>query len=206
MKNELRILALAGMLVGACGFHAGEGAVKVGEPAPDFALLDSNGAERKLADFKGKIVVLEWHNHECPYVRKHYAGGNIPKLQREFTGKGIAWLSIISSAQGKQGYVNGEQANANMKNAKAAPTHVLLDPKGRVGRLYRAKTTPHMFVIDARGILRYHGAIDGISSADPGDIEKAENYVASALNSVMAGKDVKRAKTKPYGCSVKYAK
>ena len=149
---------------------------------------------------------MEWHNHECPFVKKHYKSGNIPELQEEYTAKNVIWLSIISSAEGKQGYVTGKEADKNMAKAGAGPTHVLLDPEGEVGRRYGAKTTPHMYVIDAQGLVRYQGAIDSIKSANPDDIADAENYVVSALDAVLAGKPVETTVTQPYGCSVKYAK
>lgn len=204
LKNRLAVLLGAGLIAAACTHDSIEAAVKIGEAAPGFSLPDSNGKERKLEDFKGKVVVLEWHNHECPYVRKHYGSGNIPKLQKDYGAKDVVWLTIISSAEGKQGYVTGKKANENMKKAKASPKHVLLDPEGKVGRLYGAKTTPHLYVIDKEGSLRYNGAIDSIASTDPDDIEEAENYAAKALESVLAGKEVATPLTRPYGCSVKY--
>ena len=144
-----------------------------GEPAPDFTLPDTKGAERSLSDFKGQTVVLEWHNHECPFVRKHYDSGNIPKLQQAYTAKGVVWLAVISSAEGKQGFVSADEAERNRVADDAAPTHILLDPSGEVGRLYGAKTTPHMFVIGPSGKLRYQGAIDSIRSTDPAEIGRA---------------------------------
>ncbi|HNN95149.1 MAG TPA: thioredoxin family protein [Pseudomonadota bacterium] len=179
-------------------------AAKVGEAAPAFTATDSGGQAVSLAQYKGKFVVLEWHNHDCPYVKKHYGSGNLPKLQKEWTKKGVVWLAIVSSAPGKQGHVDGAAANANMKTAGAAPTATLLDPKGELGRLYGAKTTPHMFVISPQGTLIYAGAIDDKPTPDPGDIAAAKNYVAQALTEAMAGKPVTMPSTPPYGCSVKY--
>ena len=178
--------------------------VEPGEEAPDFTLNDSKGTSHKLSGFRGKFVVLEWLNHECPFVKKHYSGGNMQKLQKEYTAKGIVWLSIISSAPGKQGHRTGPQADVDTKDKDAAPTAVLLDPAGEVGQKYGAKTTPEMFVIDKEGRIIYAGAIDSIKSTDPADVAKAENHVRAALDAALAGKPVPTSKTKPYGCSVKY--
>jgi len=179
-------------------------AVEPGETAPDFTLKDSKGNSQKLSSFSGKFVVLEWMNPECPFVKKHYSTGNMQSLQKEYTAKGIVWLSIISSAPGKQGYCTGPQAEANTKDQKAFPTAVLLDPSGEVGQLYGAKTTPHMFVINPEGKLIYMGAIDSIRSANSSDCAKADNYIRQTLDAALAGKPVPTPETKSYGCSVKY--
>ena len=179
-------------------------AVEPGEEAPDFSLTDSKGTPHKLSDFRGKLVVLEWLNHDCPFVKKHYGGGNMQNLQKEYTAKGVVWLSIISSAPGKQGHRTGPQADADTKDKNANPTAVLLDPAGEVGQKYEAKTTPHMFVIDKEGKVIYAGAIDSIRSADPADTARSENYVRQALDAALAGKAVPNPSTKPYGCGVKY--
>lgn len=176
----------------------------IGKAAPDFTAVDSNGKSHKLSDFKGKYVVLEWLNHGCPYVKKHYGAKNMQKLQADWTAKGVVWLSIISSADGKQGYSTPEKANKDMAEQGAKPTAILLDPKGDVGRLYGAKTTPHMFVVNPEGNLIYKGAIDSVKSADADDIAGATNYVQAALTEAMAGKPLTTAESKPYGCSVKY--
>ncbi len=176
----------------------------VGETAPDFTLPDSNGKTHSLSDYKGKIVVLEWLNHGCPFVQKHYNSGNMQKLQKAYSGKGVIWFSVISSAPGKQGYMTPEEATESVKQKKAAPTGVLLDPEGTVGKLYGAKTTPHMFIIDSAGVLVYNGGIDDIRSANPADIDKAKNYVQMALDELLAGKQVTEKTSQPYGCSVKY--
>lgn len=178
--------------------------VSVNQPAPDFTAVDSNGKEHRLSDFKGKTVVLEWTNHDCPYVRKHYDSGNMQALQKTATGKGIVWLSIISSAPGKQGHVSGAEANRLTSSRNAAPTAVLLDESGEIGRLYGAKTTPHMYIIDEGGELVYMGGIDSISSTDTNDIARATNYVDAALNALSSGQPIEDAVTRPYGCSVKY--
>lgn len=180
-------------------------AAKVGEPAPEFTATDSNGKTHKLADYKGKIVVLEWHNQGCPYVKKHYDSGNMQRLQKDSTARGVIWLSVISSAPGKQGYVTPAQANEYVTRMNVSATAVLLDPEGTLGHLYDAKTSPQMFIIDAKGILVYNGAIDDKPTADQGDLAGATNYVAHALQEVMTGKAVSIPTTRPYGCSVKYA-
>ncbi len=176
----------------------------VGEKAPDFTAADSNRKNHTLASYKGKIVVLEWLNHQCPFVKKHYGSGHMQELQKTYTGKGVIWLSVISSAPGKQGYLTPEEANSVTKDKGAAPTAVLLDPQGAVGKLYGAKTTPHMFIINADGVLVYNGAIDDTPSTDLADIAAAKNYVQSALDELLAGKPVSEATSQPYGCSVKY--
>lgn len=179
-------------------------ALEPGQEAPDFTLNDSKGQPRKLSEFRGKIVVLEWLNHDCPFVKKHYGSGNMQKLQKEYTAKGVVWLSILSSAPGKQGHRTGPQADADTKDKSASPTAVLLDPAGEVGQKYEAKTTPDMFVINQEGKVIYAGAIDSIRSTDSADIAKAENYVRQTLDAALAGKPVPTPKTTPYGCSVKY--
>lgn len=191
------------VLAAALGVTTAQAAPKVGEPAPAFSTTDSNGKTVQLADYRGKFVVLEWSNAECPFVKKHYAG-NMQALQKEETAKGVAWLTVISSAPGKQGHVDGKQANALTKERGAAPTAVLLDPTGKIGHAYDAKTTPHMFVIDPKGTLVYMGGIDSIASADTEDIPEAKPYVKLALAEAMAGKPVTEAVTKPYGCGIKY--
>jgi hypothetical protein len=175
----------------------------VGEPAPTFGTSDSTGKTVSLGDFAGKYVVLEWTNDGCPFVQKHYNSGNMQALQKDATNDGAVWLSVISSAPGKQGHVDGDGADALTRSRDAHPTHVLLDESGDVGRLYGAKTTPHMFIVDPKGTLVYAGGIDSIPSADPADIPKAKPYVKLALAEAMAGKPVSEAVTKPYGCSVK---
>lgn len=198
---KLKAVVLASLLFAATAASA---AVKVGEPAPDFTLAGADGKTHSLSGFKGKYVVLEWTNHGCPFVKKHYGSGNMQAQQKELTGKGAVWLSIVSSAAGKQGHVDAAQANDLTKKRGAAPTAVLLDPAGDVGRKYDARTTPHMFVIAPDGKLIYMGGIDSIPSADADDIARATPYVKVALAEAMAGKPVTNASTKPYGCAVKY--
>ncbi|MDQ3289415.1 MAG: redoxin domain-containing protein [Pseudomonadota bacterium] len=179
-------------------------AAKVDQPAPAFQLVDSTGQTRSLQDFAGKTVVLEWTNHECPFVGKHYGASNMQAQQRDATVDGLVWLTVNSSAPGKQGHVDGAAAERIRAGAKAVQTAYLLDPDGSTGRAYGAKTTPHMYVIDPEGVLRYAGAIDSIPSADTADIAKATQYVPQALAELAAGKPVSMNVTRPYGCSVKY--
>ena len=179
-------------------------AVRIGDKAPDFTATDTNGQSHKLSEYAGKFVVLEWHNRGCPYTQKHYTSGNMERLQREWTAKGVIWLTVISSAPGKQGYVTAADENSYVKEMKAAPTAVLLDPTGAVGHLYDAKTTPQMIIINPQGLMIYDGAIDDKPTTDTADISGAKNYVQQALEEAMAGKAVSVASTRPYGCSVKY--
>jgi peroxiredoxin len=180
-------------------------APKIGEPAPAFSVIDSKGTKRNLAEFSGKTVVLEWSNDGCPFVRKHYDTGNMQALQRETTAAGIVWLTVVSSARGTQGYVEGLEADELTATRKAAPTAVLLDADGKVGRLYDARTTPHMYVIAPDGRLAYRGAIDDKPTTRNDDVKTADNYVRRALAAVAAGKPADPSVTRPYGCSVKYA-
>lgn len=180
-------------------------AARVGERAPDFTGTDSNGKVHKLSDYAGKFVVLEWTNRGCPYTQKHYRSGNMQRLQHEWTARGAVWLTIISSAPGKQGYVTAEEENAYLKEVNASPTAVLLDPTGAIGHLYDAKTTPQIYVINPAGVLVYDGAIDDRATTDPSDIAGAKNYLSQALEEALGGKPVSVATTRPYGCSVKYS-
>jgi len=176
----------------------------VGTNAPDFSLTDSKGKTQSVSQYKGKYVVLEWFNPECPFVKKHYGSGNMQKLQEEFTGKGVVWLSIDSSAPGKEGHLTAEQANAKVSEWKTKQTALVLDPDGKAGQSYGAKNTPHMFVINPEGKIVYEGAIDSKATPNPSDIANSTNYVKVALEESLAGKTVTTANTKPYGCSVKY--
>lgn len=176
----------------------------VGETAPDFSLKDAKGHTHTLSDLKGKFVVLEWVNFGCPFVRKHYESGNMPSLQKAYTAKNVVWLSICSSAPGKQGFFEGKELTEKISNMKASPSAYLLDPDGTVGRLYAAKATPTMFVIDPQGTIIYGGAIDNIPSTNIDDVSKARNYVREALDLALAGKSVEVTSSRAYGCSVKY--
>ena len=176
----------------------------LGKPAPLFTAVDSNGRSWSLADLKGKVVVIETTNHDCPYVRKHYNAQNMQAQQREAAAKGVVWLTSASSAKGEEGYVTAQQANDLTKSRGAAPAAVLLDPQSKIARAYGATVTPHMYIVDAQGTLVYKGGIDSIPSADTADIPKAKQYVRVALDEVLAGKPVADASTRPYGCSLKY--
>jgi peroxiredoxin len=180
-------------------------ALRVGEPAPDFSVTASNGKTYRLSDSRGKFVVLEWHNNGCPYTRKHYESGNMQRLQKEWTAKGVVWFTVISSAPGTQGYVTPDQENAYLAKMGATPTAALLDPNGEVGHLYDAKTTPHMIIINPQGMVIYDGAIDDHATSDASDIPTSKNYVSLALGEALAGRPVSDPATRPYGCSVKYA-
>jgi peroxiredoxin len=173
--------------------------------APEFKGVDSNGVTHSLSEYRGKYVVLEWANKGCPYEQKHYNSGNMESLQRQWTAKGVVWLSVLSSAPGQQGYVTPAEENDYLRTMKASPTAALLDPTGAIGHLYDARTTPHIFVIDPTGKIVYQGAIDNQPTPDPASLKNADNYLNDALNAAMAGKPVAVAATKPYGCSVKYA-
>jgi peroxiredoxin len=200
MQRSLLFIALIGALLVMPLFSA-----RVGEPAPNFTAVDSNGKTHKLSDYRGKVVVLEWHNQGCPFTRKHYESGNMQKLQKEWTAKGVVWFTVISSAPGQQGYVTADQENEYLIRTNASPTAALLDAKGEVGHLYGAKTTPQMFVINQAGVLVYDGAIDDKPTTEQSDIEGAKNFISLTLQEVTAGKPVAMATTRPYGCSVKYA-
>jgi peroxiredoxin len=180
-------------------------AARLGDAAPNFTAMDSYGHPHTLAEYKGKFVVLEWHNQKCPYTQKHYESGNMQKLQKLWTGKGVIWFTVISSAPGEQGYVTRAQEDEYVQRMHAAPSAVLLDPSGDLGHLYGAKTTPDMFVINPQGQLIYEGAIDDKPTVEQSDIAGATNYVTAALEQSMAGKPVLVTASRPYGCSVKYA-
>jgi AhpC/TSA family len=198
------IVALVAGMVGILG-SAANAAPQIGQVAPDFSVQDSKGDSLRLSQYRGKTVVLEWTNADCPYTRKHYTSGNMQSVQKLAGENGIVWLTIISSAPGKQGYVNGPDADALTESRHAAPTAVLLDANGTVGHLYNAKTTPHMFVIDRKGTLQYMGGIDSIATADVDDIARAEPYLKEAMLAVAQGEKPPHSVTKPYGCSIKYA-
>mgnify|MGYP001183349356 CR=1 FL=1 len=193
------ILLAATLLAGAA-----QADPQVGQPAPPFSVADTQGKVWTLADLGGRTAVLEWTNHDCPYVRKHYGAGNMQALQSEATAQGVLWLTVISSSPGKQGHVSPAEADALTKSRGAAPTAVLLDETGAMGRAYAARTTPHMYVIAPDGTLRYMGGIDDRPTADPADIAGAKPYVRMALADLAAGRTVADPVTRPYGCSVKY--
>jgi glutathione peroxidase-family protein len=175
-----------------------------GNNAPAFSLRDVNGKVHNLNDFKDKFVVLEWINFDCPFVVKHYASNNMQKIQKEFTDKGVVWLTICSSAPGKQGHFESEEIKKRISELKANMNHYLIDEEGTVGKLYSARTTPHLFVINPSGNIIYQGAIDDTKSTNQDDIPKSVNYVTKALNEAMSGKSITTPTSQPYGCSVKY--
>jgi peroxiredoxin len=176
----------------------------VGSAAPDFSVSDSKGKTHSVSQYKGKYIVLEWFNPECPFVKKHYGSGNMQKLQEEFTGKGVVWLSVDSSAPGKEGSLTSEEAEKKMSEWKTHQTALLLDPDAKAARAYSAKNTPHMFVINPEGKIIYEGAIDSKATPNPADIASSTNYVKAALEESLAGKPVTTPSSRPYGCSVKY--
>lgn len=204
--SALVITAAMGVSLAAAGYCAPEAGAQVaaGSKAPAVKLKDSHDKQVSLDDYKGKIVVLEWVNFDCPFVKKHYDSGNMQKLQKTYTGKGVVWLSINSSAPGRQGNYDGKKINELLTEKKATPTAYLFDPTGEVGKAYGAKTTPHMFVIDKQGSVIYAGAIDDHPGVDATEISASKNYVQQALDEALAGKQVTTAATKSYGCSVKY--
>ena len=181
-----------------------QAAPSVGNKAPSFTGIDSNGQRLNLSDFRGKTVILEWTNHDCPFVARHYETGNMQKHQKKATSEGVIWLSIISSAPGLQGYVDGNGANKLTKARNANPTHVILDPSGKIGNSYSARTTPHMYIIDSTGILIYQGGIDDNPTSYGKIEEDTANYILNALDEIKAGKKLTKSTSQPYGCSVKY--
>lgn len=196
-----RTLLALPALAFAAGAHA---APSVGQSAPDFTLTDTAGKPVKLSDYRGKYVVLEWTNPGCPYVKKHYNSGNMPATQREAVAKGVVWLSINSTEKDSYDYLEPAQLASWMKERKGAPSAVLMDVQGTAGKAYGARTTPHMYIVDPKGLLVYAGGIDSIPSSDPRDIGKAVNYVKQGLGEALAGKPISQAATRPYGCSIKY--
>ena len=198
-----RILQVLLLSLAACALPAAA-APAIGQPAPDFTLPDLAGKAVKLSAFKGRFVVLEWVNPDCPYVRKHYDSANMPKLQKEFGGKNVAWLAINSTRAGHSEFKSPEQMSAWMKQKDGVPAATLIDKDSKVGRLYGATNTPHMYIVDPRGQLIYVGAIDDKRSANPADVKTAKNYVRAAMGEAMAGKPVSTTSTVAYGCTVKY--
>lgn len=195
---------IASAFAGVFALAAMATAADVGKPAPDFKAKDASGKEVSLAELKGKVVVLEWNNFECPFVKKHYDSGNLQKLQTAYTGKGVVWLTVNSGAEGKQGTLSASAAQEAISKHKVKSSHYILDTDGAVGKAYDAKTTPHIFVIGKDGTLVYNGAIDSKSTTKVEDIASSESYVSAAADAALAGKPVTTAKTEPYGCGVKY--
>lgn len=194
-------VALGATLLMGSNAHA---APTIGQPAPDFVATDTRGQQHKLSDFAGKFVVLEWTNPGCPFVQKHYNSGNMPATQKSATAKGVVWLSINSTERASSDYMQPAALDSWLKERKAVPTATLMDPDGAIGQAYGARTTPHMFIIDPKGVLVYAGGIDSIASARQEDIKSATNYVNQALVEAFGGKPISAATTRAYGCSIKY--
>ncbi|NEU13288.1 thioredoxin family protein [Methylobacterium sp. BTF04] len=205
MRLNRRAFALTLVATLATAPAAWASGPQVGKPAPGFSAVDTAGKPVTLSDYAGKTVVLEWTNHDCPFVRKHYGAHAMQALQKTWTGRGVVWLTVISSAPGEQGAIDGAEADRLTSERGAAPTAVLLDPAGTVGRAYDAKTTPHMFIVSGDGTLLYQGGIDDKPSADVADLKTAKNYVDAALTEIAAGKPVTVKTSRPYGCTVKYS-
>jgi len=201
MKTKLLLTAITTLAAGA--LYAAD-VPAVGSAAPDFSAPDANGKTQSLSEFKGKYVVLEWFNPECPFVKKHYGSDNMQKLQAEYTGKGVVWLTIDSNAPGTEGNITADQAKKIMDSWKTKQTALLLDPESKVAKLYGAKNTPNMVIIGPDGKIVYEGAIDSKATPNPADIPTSTNYVKAALDEAMSGKPISNAQTRPYGCSVKY--
>ena len=202
MRRHLQVVLSALFLLAPLNANA---APAIGQPAPDFTAMAVDGAKVKPSDYVGKVVVVEWNNPGCPFVHKHYDGGNMQALQAYATGKGVVWLAINSGGPGREGNMTNAEAKEFISAQKLVVTHYILDPEGNIGRLYGAKSTPHMFVIDAKGNIAYMGAIDDKPTPDPQSLKGADNYVRDAIDALLAGKPVAVASTQSYGCSVKYA-
>ena len=202
MKSILRssLVSLAALALASAAFAAAQ----ISKPAPEFSLTDTHGKTHKLSDFKGKVVVLEWVNLGCPYVKNQYGTRNMQNLQKTYTGKGVVWLTVCSSAEGEQGHYNATDWNKQISQHGIASSAVLIDADGTVGQLYGAKVTPHMYVINSDGTLAYNGAIDSAPTTKPAETAQAKNYVAAAVEALLAGKPVENTATKPYGCGIKY--
>jgi peroxiredoxin len=201
MKTKLLLIAIT--TLAAAALYAAD-VPPVGSAAPDFSAPDANGKTQSLSEYKGKYVVLEWFNPECPFVKKHYGGGNMQKLQDEFTGKGVVWLTVDSNAPGTEGSITAEQAKKIMDSWKTKQTALVLDPESKIAKLYGAKNTPNMVIINPEGKIVYEGAIDSKASPNPADIPSSTNYVKAALDESLGGKAVSKAQTKPYGCHITY--
>ena len=204
MKTIITLLQMS--VLSAAFFLGAHAAPQIGQVAPEFSLTDINGNRHSLSDYRGKTVVIEWVNPECPFVRKHYRSGNIPALQKAATADGVIWLSINSGHPGAQGDYDKAQVEAWMKSNQVASTAYFRDPDGKVGKLYDARTTPHLFIVNSAGALVYAGGIDDVRSADVDDLAKANNYVKAALADLKAGNPVATPTSKPYGCGIHYGK
>jgi peroxiredoxin len=204
-----KLLFLSVLLIASLAFlnltsETDRSGAAVGEPAPDFSVADAYGNVHSLSDFEGRYVILEWLNHDCPFVRKHYDGNNMQQLQKKYTDQDVVWLSVISSVPGTQGHLQPEEARAITNEKGASPTAVLLDTDGSMGKAYDARVTPHMYIINPEGIVEYNGAIDDKPTARARDLEGAHNYLTAAMTSLMNGEEVEVTTNTPYGCTVKY--
>jgi hypothetical protein len=204
-----KLLFLSVLLIASLAFlnltsETDRSGAAVGEPAPDFSVADAYGNVHSLSDFEGRYVILEWLNHDCPFVRKHYDGNNMQQLQKKYTDQDVVWLSVISSVPGTQGHLQPDEARAITNEKGASPTAVLLDTDGSMGKAYDARVTPHMFIINPEGIVEYNGAIDDKPTARARDLEGAHNYLTAAMTSLMNGEEVEVTTNTPYGCTVKY--
>jgi len=204
IKYGIRFFSVIALIVAAYATDARAEALP-GKPAPEFTAKTSDGKEVTLGSLKGKTVVLEWANYECPFSEMHYKSGNLPDLQKKYTDKGVVWLTVISSAEGKQGYYPADKIAAKNEEMKNHASHVLIDKDGTIGKLYGAKTTPHLYVIDSEGVLQYNGAIDSIPSKDAETLKEAKPLAADAIDAVLAGKKPESPYNQAYGCSIKYA-
>ena len=202
MNTTKRILLCAAALVAAAS-TAAQAAVEVGAPAPDFSVTDIQGKTHALSDYKGKTVVLEWHNFGCPFVQKHYKSGNMQALQKKY-GKEVVWLAVNSTTRESSDYADPMTLDKQLRDFRAEPARYLMDEPGQMGMAYGAKVTPHMYIIDPSGKVVYNGAIDDKRSTNPEDVKTSKNYVAAALDELKAGKPVTTASTTPYGCTIKY--
>lgn len=202
--NLMRHGLVAAALAAALFSTSAQAKPEIGKAAPEFEAVDASGKTWKLSELRGKTVVLEWTNDGCPYVQKHYKSGNMQALQKAASSDGVVWLTVASSAEGAQGYLDSEGAKTFKSSLKAEPSAILLDANGSVGKAYAAEVTPHMYVIDKNGALAFMGGIDNNPSADPATIKGAKNHVRAALDDLKAGKAVAEAITRPYGCSIKY--
>ena len=201
MKTKLILTAITTLAAGA--LYAAD-VPPVGSAAPEFSAPDTNGKTQSLSEYKGKYVVLEWFNPECPFVKKHYGPGNMQKLQKEYTDKGVVWLTVDSNAPGTEGNITAEQAKKIMESWKTHQTALLLDPESKIAKLYGSKNTPNMVIINPEGKIVYEGAIDSKATPNPADIPSSTNYVKNALDESLAGKPVSNSQTKPYGCHITY--
>jgi peroxiredoxin len=200
----IRTNHLLASLAAAAALLLPAGAAEIGKPAPDFSTKDATGKELSLAGLKGKVVVLEWVNHGCPFVKKHYGAGNMQKLQESYAAKGVVWITVSSAAKGSGGYLAPAEFLKQSADKGSKAGHLVVDESGTIGKAYGAKVTPHLFVINQEGVLVYDGAIDSKKSTEASDIAGAENYVAKALDAVLEGMPVEKSRTEPYGCGVKY--